>query len=79
MAVALIVALLFHGGDVAATCTADQRQGYWSLFGRCINVNEALYLNTFSRVAGLMLGASFALVWRPVAIMRGPPGGRARS
>ena len=71
VAVALIVALLFHGGDVAATCTADQRQGYWSLFGRCININEALYLGTFSRAGGLLLGAAFAMVWRPQALMRG--------
>ena len=71
VAVALMVAVLFRGGDVAATCTADQRQGYWSLFGRCINVNEALYLGTFSRAGGLLLGAAFAMVWRPQALMRG--------
>ena len=69
--VALIMALVFHSGDVAATCTADQRQGYWSLFGRCININEALYLGTFSRAGGLLLGAAFAMVWRPQALMRG--------
>ncbi len=71
VAVALIVAVLFHAGDVAASCTADQRQGYWSLFGRCININEALYLGTFSRAGGLLLGAAFAMVWRPQALMRG--------
>ena len=62
---ALAMALLFHSGDVAATCTADQRQGYWTLFGRCISTNEALYLGTFSRAGGLLIGAAFALVWRP--------------
>jgi peptidoglycan/LPS O-acetylase OafA/YrhL len=72
VAIALGVALLFHSGDVAATCTATQRQGYWTLLGRCVSVNEALYLGTISRAGGLLLGAAFALVWRPMAILRGP-------
>ena len=41
-------------------------------FGRCINVNDMLYLGSFSRAGGLMLGAGFAMLWRPMAIMRGP-------
>ena len=72
VAVAIAVALLFHSGDVAATCTADQRQGYWTLLGRCISINESLYLGTISRAGGLLLGAAFAMVWRPMAILRGP-------
>ena len=44
--------------------------GYWTIGGRCINVNEALYLGTFTRAAGVLLGASLAMSWRPVAIMR---------
>jgi len=72
VAIALGVALLFHSGDVAATCTATQRQGYWTLLGRCVSINEALYLGTISRAGGLLLGAAFALVWRPMAILRGP-------
>src|SRR6476646_3051803 len=45
--ITVVTGLLFSSGDVAATCTVDQRQGYWTLFGRCININEALYLGTF--------------------------------
>jgi hypothetical protein len=48
------------------------------VLGHCINVNEALYLGTFSRAGGLMLGSAFALVWRPVAIMRSPLRRRGR-
>jgi hypothetical protein len=48
------------------------------VFGRCVNVNEALYLSTFSRAGGMMMGAAFAMVWRPVAIMRGPLRKRGR-
>jgi len=70
--ISVTMALLFHSGDVAATCTLDQRQGYWTLFGRCISTNEALYLGTLSRAAGLLMGAAFALVWRPQDLTRGP-------
>jgi peptidoglycan/LPS O-acetylase OafA/YrhL len=71
LAVTVVMALLFHNGDVAATCTAEQRQGYWTVFGRCISINESLYLGTVSRAGGLLLGAAFAMIWRPVALMRG--------
>ncbi len=71
LVVTLMMALLFHNGDVAATCTADQRQGYWSMFGRCISINESLYLGTLSRAGGLLLGAAFAMIWRPAALLRG--------
>ena len=46
--------------------------GYWKLFGRCISANDALYLSTITRSGGLMLGAGFAMLWRPMAIIRGP-------
>ena len=85
--VSLTMAALFIGGTVflgansvtnAASCGADDSHGYISLFGHCLNVNETLYLSTITRASGLMLGAAFALVWRPVAIMRGPLRKRGR-
>ena len=71
---------VFVGADPtgAVSCGAGESHGYLSVLGRCINVNEALYLNTFSRAGGLLLGAGFALVWRPVAVMRGPLRRRGR-
>jgi hypothetical protein len=48
------------------------------LFGRCINVNETLYLSTSSRAGGLLMGAAFAMVWRPMALMRGAARNKAR-
>ncbi|MFZ4721437.1 MAG: acyltransferase family protein, partial [Ilumatobacteraceae bacterium] len=71
---------IYLGADAsgAPACGPGDSNGYLQLLGRCINVNEALYLNTFSRAGGLLLGAAFALVWRPVAIMRGPLKGRGR-
>ncbi|MEZ5251507.1 MAG: hypothetical protein R2713_20535 [Ilumatobacteraceae bacterium] len=44
----------------------------WIVADRCISINDTLYLSTITRAGGLMLGAAFAMVWRPVAIMRGP-------
>ncbi|MEN9646185.1 MAG: hypothetical protein RL238_2854 [Actinomycetota bacterium] len=71
---------VFLGADAsgAPACGPGESHGYIELLGRCINVNEALYLNTFSRAGGLLLGAAFALLWRPVAIMRGPLKKRGR-
>jgi peptidoglycan/LPS O-acetylase OafA/YrhL len=76
--ISLMVAILFAGGDVATTCAPEAMNGYWKLFGRCINTNEALYLGTFSRAGGLMMGAAFAMVWRPMALLRGAARNKAR-
>jgi peptidoglycan/LPS O-acetylase OafA/YrhL len=85
--ISLTMAALYIGGTVflgansvtnAASCGAGDSHGYISLFGHCLNVNEVLYLSTITRASGLMLGAAFALVWRPVAIMRGPLRKRGR-
>lgn len=68
----VISAVLFVPGDIDSACSADNSRGYWQIAGRCISINDTLYLNTFTRAGGIMLGAAFAMVWRPVAIMRGP-------
>ena len=87
IALAAATAALYVGGPVfvganpvtgAISCGASESHGYASVLGRCVNVNEFLYLNSFSRAGGLMLGSAFALVWRPVAIMRGPLRRRGR-
>jgi peptidoglycan/LPS O-acetylase OafA/YrhL len=66
------VGLLYGPGDIDSTCTPDSSYGYWHVGERCISINDALYLGTFSRAGGLMLGAAFAMVWRPLALLRGP-------
>ena len=71
VAITIAVAVLYAPGDVATTC-AESSHGYWTIAGRCINANDALYLSTITRAGGLMLGAAFAMVWRPFALMRGP-------
>ncbi|MCB9382057.1 MAG: acyltransferase [Acidimicrobiaceae bacterium] len=65
-----LTAVLYHGGLVSSV---DQvYTGYWQVGGRWINTNEFLYLGTITRAGGLFLGAGMAMLWRPVAIMRGP-------
>ena len=77
-AIAVAVAVLFVGGDVADECGTGATHGYATVFGRCININDALYLSTFTRAGGLMLGAALAMLWRPGALMRGPLRNKSR-
>jgi peptidoglycan/LPS O-acetylase OafA/YrhL len=74
--ITVVVALVYRSGDVAIQCTQDMN-GYAKVGGRCISVNDGLYLGTFSRAGGLLLGSAFAMLWRPNAIIRGPLRDRA--
>ena len=69
--IAVVTALLYQPGDVAVTC-AQNMNGYARISGRCISINDALYLTTFTRAGGIVAGAGFAMLWRPNAIIRGP-------
>ena len=51
--------------------------GYAEIAGRCVSINDALYLSTISRSGGILAGAGFAMLWRPNAIVRGPLRDRA--
>jgi len=78
LVITVAVAVLFVPGDIDSSCDAGDARGYWQIAGRCISVNDALYLGTFSRAGGILLGAAFAMVWRPFAIARGPLRGKGR-
>lgn len=70
IAVTVVTALLFHPGRIGeCSVTPD---AYWTIGDRCIAKLDALYLNSITRSSGLMLGSAFAMLWRPVAIMRSP-------
>jgi peptidoglycan/LPS O-acetylase OafA/YrhL len=70
VAIMLVTAALVYLGPIGTPeLTPD---AYWSIFGREISKFDWAYLGTFSRASGLLLGAAFAMVWRPVAVMRGP-------
>ena len=63
-------ALLFYPGPIAEpNVTPD---AYWWIGDRPINKIDTLYLGTISRLSSILLGSAFAMVWRPLAIVRGP-------
>ena len=68
--VTVVMALLYYPGPIES-CRATP-DAYYTVAGRCLSKTDTLYLGTFFRSAGLLLGAAFAMVWRPVALMRGP-------
>ena len=70
LGITIVTALVYTSGPIGTPeVTPD---AYWSVFGRDISKFDWSYLGTFSRAGGLLLGAAFAMVWRPVAVMRGP-------
>jgi len=70
VAVTILMAVLFYDGPIGTPeVTPD---AYWNILGREISIIDTLYLSTITRAGGLLLGAAFALLWRPVAVMRGP-------
>ncbi|NND76295.1 MAG: acyltransferase, partial [Ilumatobacter sp.] len=76
--ITVVVAVLYHGGPINAN-PENSPAAYWELGGRSISKADALYLSTITRAGGLMLGAAFAMIWRPRAVMRGPLRHRART
>jgi peptidoglycan/LPS O-acetylase OafA/YrhL len=70
VAITVAVALLYYAGPIAEpNVTPD---AYWWLGDRPIAKTDALYLSTATRLSGILLGSAFAMVWRPLAIVRGP-------
>ena len=70
LVIAVVVAVLYPTGVIG---TPETHPGaYWDVGGRSISKMDTLYLSTITRSTGLLLGAAFAMLWRPVAVMRGP-------
>ena len=70
VAITVLMAIAYYPGPIGTPeVTPD---AYWNVFGREISKIDTLYLSTVTRAGGLLLGAAFAMVWRPVAVMRGP-------
>ena len=70
LVITVVTSVLTYGGSVG-TCEITP-DAYWTVRERCISKPNFLYLSTITRATGILLGAAFAMVWRPVAIMRGP-------
>ena len=76
VAITVVTALLYYPGPIES-CSATP-DAYWQVAGRCISKTDALYLSTPTRATGLLLGSAFAMLWRPVALMRGPMRNKGR-
>ena len=72
--IAVITGLLYHPGQLGTPEVAPE--AFWSVGGHPVSKMDALYLSTFTRATGLLLGAALAMIWRPVAVMRGPIRGK---
>ncbi len=70
VAVAVVTAVLVPTGPIG-TCRSTP-DAFWQLGERCVSKVDVLYLGTFTRSSGLLLGSAFAMWWRPLALMRGP-------
>ncbi len=73
----VVTALFFHNAFYLNP--VENPSAYFKAFGRELDKNNFLYLSTISRSSGILLGAGFAMVWRPMAVMRGPLKNKARS
>jgi peptidoglycan/LPS O-acetylase OafA/YrhL len=68
--IALVMAVLYPTSVIGTPETHPN--AYWDVGGRSVSKMDALYLSTITRSTGLLIGAAFAMLWRPVAVMRGP-------
>lgn len=75
--ITILVGLAYHPGAVGEPEVTPE--AYWNIAGRPISKLDTLYLSTVARAGGLLLGAGFAMVWRPFAIVRGPLRDRGRA
>ncbi len=68
--IAFATAVLYHPGVIGSCDTTPEQ--YFHVFGRCLSRTDTLYLSTITRSGGILLGAGFAMWWRPYAVMRSP-------
>ena len=70
VALTVLTALIFVPGRTRSPATTPGH--FWSVFGHPVSRETFAYTSTITRSVGLLLGAAFAMIWRPVAVMRGP-------
>ena len=68
--IAVLTGLFYHPGQIGTPEVAPE--AYWSVGGHQVSKIDTLYLSTITRATGLLLGAALAMIWRPVAVLRGP-------
>ncbi|WP_040496200.1 acyltransferase family protein, partial [Ilumatobacter nonamiensis] len=70
VAIAVISASLYYPGVISDPESTPN--AYWFIGDHPISKLDFAYIGTFSRMSGILLGAAFAMVWRPFAVIRGP-------
>jgi peptidoglycan/LPS O-acetylase OafA/YrhL len=68
LGITIATALLYDSGQIGQCAVTPD--AYWTVGNHCLSKMDALYLSTITRSTGVLLGAAFAMVWRPRAIMR---------
>ncbi|MDQ3544505.1 MAG: acyltransferase, partial [Actinomycetota bacterium] len=71
IAITVVVGFLYQPGREAID-GKPVGDAFWRIGGRSFSKTDTLYLSTISRSTGLLIGAAFAMIWRPRAVMRGP-------
>ncbi len=66
--IAVLTALAYHPGPIGEP--EETPEAYWNVFGHAISKLDFLYIGSFSRASGILLGAALAMVWRPYALRR---------
>ena len=77
VAISVAVGLLFE--PTRAIDPATTPDAFWQVGGHPIAKTDTLYLSTITRSTGLLVGAALAMLWRPVAVMRGPLRNKGRA
>ena len=77
VAISVAVGLLFE--PARAIDPATTPDAFWDVGGHAVDKTETLYLSTITRSTGLLVGAALAMLWRPVAVMRGPLRNKGRA
>jgi peptidoglycan/LPS O-acetylase OafA/YrhL len=67
--ITIATALLYHPGVIGEPGVTPD--AYWNIGGHSISKLDFSYIGTVSRLPGILLGAAFAVLWRPFAVARG--------
>jgi peptidoglycan/LPS O-acetylase OafA/YrhL len=67
---AVLMAVVYRSGPVVDPQQTPEQ--YFEVFGHSVSRLDFVYLSTFTRASGLLLGAALALIWQPWALAKGP-------
>ncbi len=67
VAIAVLTALAYHPGPIEDPIRTPE--AYWWIGERPISKMDFLYIGTPTRLAGILVGAALAMVWRPFAVL----------